>query len=168
MVVAQDIAVPPVWIREDATLKEAIDAMAERRLDSVPVMRDGKVVGFVSSQAAMDLYNQEMRKRELAAAIVEKTKFADPGAPFYIGAGYKLSEIPVPEALLGKSLAECEFRRRFNLEVVLIKTRFGRGPSVLPSAGRVLAKGDILVVIGKLEELGRFSDGAARGTVASS
>jgi trk system potassium uptake protein TrkA len=81
--------------------------------------------------------------------------------------GYSIEEVTVPDKLSGLSLREARIREQYRLNVIGIKkkvTRMVKGRMVkeevfnfTPSEDDVVEKGDVLVVIGKEEDLDRFS-----------
>ena len=81
--------------------------------------------------------------------------------------GYSIIEIPVPTKLAGKRLKESQVRTLFDVNIIAIKKRISRlikgeerteeVVNFNPSADETLHKEDILVVIGKEENLERLS-----------
>ncbi|WP_447975363.1 potassium channel family protein [Nitrospira sp. Kam-Ns4a] len=82
--------------------------------------------------------------------------------------GYSIEEITVPDKLAGLRLQEARIREQYRLNVIGIKkqvTRMVKGRMVkdevfnfTPSLEDTVEKGDVLVVIGKEEDLDRFSN----------
>lgn len=80
--------------------------------------------------------------------------------------GYSIEEITVPEKLAGLRLSEAGIREQYRLNVLGIKkrvTRMVKGRMVkdevfnfTPSPDDVVERGDVLVVIGKEEDLDQF------------
>ena len=62
---------------------------------------------------------------------------------------------PAGNSLVGKSIRESEAHHRFGLLVLAVK-RSGDGMSVNPPADFRMAEGDIVIVLGKAEEIARF------------
>jgi trk system potassium uptake protein TrkA len=74
--------------------------------------------------------------------------------------GYSIVEFEVPEAWIGKGLAELEVRRRYSLHIVAVKRLDAESPSgvriqVLQPAEPLLA-GDVLIVMGQDQDLARL------------
>ncbi len=64
---------------------------------------------------------------------------------------YSMAEIVAGEKMLGKTLAEVDFRRKYRCNVMAIKT--DDKINISPLANDKIHKGDVLVVIGKNEDL---------------
>jgi trk system potassium uptake protein TrkA len=62
---------------------------------------------------------------------------------------YRVVEIATPESFAGKSLAELQLRKKYQILVVAIKPPDAARVDFLPSADSILAPGSRLVVIGK-------------------
>jgi trk system potassium uptake protein TrkA len=72
-----------------------------------------------------------------------------------ISGDYGIYEVKVPLSLAGKSLAQLAFRSKFNLNVIAIKDNSGEiNPS--PGGDDVLKEGQVLVLLGRREDLNRF------------
>ncbi len=82
--------------------------------------------------------------------------------------GYSIEEVSVPDRLSGLSLREAKVRENHNLNIIGIKkqvTRMVKGQmkkeenlNFTPSSNDVIEKEDVLVMIGKEEDLDRFSN----------
>ena len=74
-----------------------------------------------------------------------------------VSEGYSIAEIDVPEDVCGKTLAECDFRRRKGLSVLCVRrasAEAGKSPAVImPQATDVLAAGDRLIVFGETRKI---------------
>jgi len=57
-----------------------------------------------------------------------------------------VQRMPVPEEIAGKSLRECDFRRRFGRDVIAVQTASGEVIAP-PDPGRALAGDDVLIVL---------------------
>ena len=81
--------------------------------------------------------------------------------------GYSIEEIEVPGDFVGKPLKEASIRTTYGINVIAIKrnvTKLVRGEwkgveemNVNPDAEDLLQKGDIMVIVGKEEDLDRLS-----------
>lgn len=73
-----------------------------------------------------------------------------------LGRGHSISEVQVPAAFLGKTVHDADLRIGFSLTLVAIK----RGEQVIisPPVDEIYKPGDLLIVIGKIEDLDRLSE----------
>jgi trk system potassium uptake protein TrkA len=71
--------------------------------------------------------------------------------------GYSIAHVKAPELLHGHSLIEANLRAKYNVNVVAIKqTEEGKEKMFVPSSDYVIKKGDILIVVGKNEDINAF------------
>jgi len=81
--------------------------------------------------------------------------------------GYSIEEIAVPSKITGKKLKESQIRTLFGVNVIGVKKKVARVVkgtvkteeilNLSPAGDDVLEKGDILVIVGREEDLERFS-----------
>jgi len=81
--------------------------------------------------------------------------------------GFSIEEIEVPGEFVGKPLREAQIRTTYGINVIAIKrrvTKLVRGEwknveemNVNPDAEDILQKGDVMVIVGKEEDLDRLS-----------
>jgi len=74
---------------------------------------------------------------------------------FLLASDYSLVELTAPPALVGKSLKELDLRNRYGIQVVIVK-RVATEELVFPSGDFVVKDDDVLVVMGKEENLKRL------------
>jgi trk system potassium uptake protein len=67
--------------------------------------------------------------------------------------GYVISEVAPPESFIGKSFNDLHLRSRFQVTVLAIRDALTDRISMVPSASFVIKDSDILVVIGKEEDV---------------
>ena len=70
--------------------------------------------------------------------------------------GYSLLEAAAPREMVGKSLRDSGLRQRYNLQVIGIRQRSPERFDLVPPADLVIKSGDVLVMIGRDEDLDRF------------
>lgn len=71
---------------------------------------------------------------------------------------YSISELAAPKSYIGKSLIELDLRKRFGVLVIGVKDVITDQFSLLPEAGYVIKDSDLLVVLGKIDDLARAAD----------
>ncbi|MCB2186734.1 MAG: TrkA family potassium uptake protein [Deltaproteobacteria bacterium] len=70
---------------------------------------------------------------------------------------YTVAEWTAPDSLVGKSLAELDLRRRYEVSVIAVRENGGKQPKVIVSPGYKFNKGDILLLLGRQQDLERLS-----------
>jgi len=68
---------------------------------------------------------------------------------------YSISELAAPKGYIGKSLVELDLRKRFGILVIGIKDVISDRFSLLPEANYVIKDSDLLIVLGKIDDLAR-------------
>ncbi|RMH31318.1 MAG: TrkA family potassium uptake protein [Nitrospirae bacterium] len=128
-----------------------------------------KAVAPIQGKILQNLGVDEVIYPERDTAIRLAHRLVSPNVLEYLelAPGYSIEEITVPDRYSGMTLAETKIREDYNLNVIGIKkqvTRMVKGRMMkgetfnfTPSPDDVVEKGDVLVIIGKEEDLDRFS-----------
>ncbi len=159
LVIAQDVATGPLFLTNKSTLHNVMEINSHRLTEEVPIVnnaRERKYLGMVFVQDVISLYNSEIKKRELALAVVTRKKYKDITEGISLGEGYRLTELPLPDRLTGNSLKDLSFRNQYNLEIILIKRK--DHPDIIPDADTLLLPGDRVVVVGILDNIRKFQE----------
>lgn len=69
---------------------------------------------------------------------------------------YMISEMAPPNHFLGKSLAQLQLRSRYRIDVIAVRDIVSGKVQMVPGADFVIKDGDILVVVGKEEDIGQI------------
>ncbi|RLA99587.1 MAG: TrkA family potassium uptake protein, partial [Deltaproteobacteria bacterium] len=69
---------------------------------------------------------------------------------------YSLLELAPPKEFIGKSLAELRLRSRFGVNVLAVRQIIPERMVINPSADFVIKDSDVLVVLGKREDLDKI------------
>lgn len=88
---------------------------------------------------------------------------------FALNDNYSIVELVIPELLVGKSIQEVDFRKRYNLLVLTVvkniekksiigKTKIVADVQGIPNPGTILEKNNILVVYGENKDIRQFID----------
>ncbi len=75
---------------------------------------------------------------------------------FPMGNEYGMLELAPPREWLGKTLSEINIRVKYNVQIVMIKEIVPENTIMIPSGSHVLKDSDILVVLGKEEDIARI------------
>jgi trk system potassium uptake protein TrkA len=66
---------------------------------------------------------------------------------------YTIVELAPPTAFIGKSLAELDLRKKYNLQVIAIRDVLANRMQLVPRASAILKDSDVLVIIGKEQDI---------------
>jgi len=66
---------------------------------------------------------------------------------------YTIVELAPPTAFIGKSLADLDLRKKYNLQVIAIRDVLTNKMQLVPRASSVLKDSDVLVIIGREEDI---------------
>lgn len=135
--------------------------------DELPVCADSsskKVLGVISRDAVIDSYNKRVFQMDMSGGFSSLIAAVKGGRTVEVVGDLHLGEIETPSALFGKTLAEAEIRRHFDLEVIMIQTAHidescieGR-PGKVPKADVKLEPGDRLLVMGTKEAIAKIQN----------
>jgi trk system potassium uptake protein TrkA len=129
-----------------------------------------KAVATIQGKILKNLGVDEVIYPERDAAIRLAHRLVSPSVLEYLelAPGYSVEEVSVSENLSGLSLEDVKLRSQHNLNVIGIKkqvTRMVKGRMMkeetfnfTPKPNDVIEKGDVLVMIGREEDLDRFCD----------
>ncbi len=157
LVIAEDIIEGTETVPVDANVHDAMDMLSRNGLEEIPVVDGNKLAGLVAAKQILEIYQMELRKRELAMAVVSKKKFSDLTEGLYVGGGFRLDELPVLDSLVGKTLRETNFRANFGLEIIMIRSA-RRKKEVLPRPEYRFQAGDRVLVVGTLEDIMKYQE----------
>lgn len=74
---------------------------------------------------------------------------------FHLGPGYSIAEVVTPRSLANQSLNQLDLRKRFGVNVLLVKR--GEDITTSPRAEFILLTGDVMVILGRDEKLEVFT-----------
>ena len=101
-------------------------------------------------------------ERDIADRLVRRLVTPDLVEHMELAPDVAVVEMAVPAGFLGKSLADLDIRAKHELHVIGV-VRFGDGRKgkkvvVAPPADTVFQEGEVLLLLGKIESLNRFSE----------
>lgn len=162
LVVAADVMMenPPFLIPGDS-LDLAMHLFGRHDRHALAVCSDSKtriLVGMVTREEVIAAYNQRVFETDLTGGFSSLVEAGQGGRRIEVLAGIHLAEVEIPFALVGMTLKEAKLRRRYEVEVVLIRTANtddtleGRSGKV-PRPDVELQAGDRLLVMGTPEAI---------------
>ncbi len=150
LIVAEDIAYPLKTVSENDNLEKVMDIFGSTEEDELPVIdKDGKIKGIVLRRNLIKVYNNEIKKREVTNRILSKLKFTPETGKIEIDKGYVITELPVPPHFIGKTIAELQLRKKYGIEVLLIKKKPPEENIPFPSANYRFVEDDSFIASGK-------------------
>ena len=95
---------------------------------------------------------------EMAVQLADSMTWPNVLDALTIDTEYSLAEMAVPTSLSGKTLKDAELRKRFGLNVMGIKDHLTGKLTLNPAGDYLLTDDQLVLVIGRKEELQRFQD----------
>jgi len=161
----------------DATDKDVLESIGIDAGDTV-VISFGE---DLSASTLLTLYLKEMKVREIivkvpnedykrillkvgaSEAIIPEREMANkvarsiisPNVLEYlpISEDYTICELAPPTAFIGKSLAELDLRKKYQLQVIAIRDVLSESMQLVPRASAIIKDSDVLVIIGREEDI---------------
>ncbi len=164
----------------DVTQKELINTLGLEEMDAVIISMGGNA----NAATLVTLYLRELKvkrivaratdedhgkilfrvgatdvihpEKDMAVKVARSLSTPDMLDYFPMSGDYLIAEIAPIEAFVGKSLAELQLRSKFNINVVGIKELVPENFLLVPSADFVIKDSDILLVIGKRNDISKL------------
>ena len=164
VICASDIINPQViTISKDNDLDYVLNLFGKWNQDQFPVVdpeNPNKILGAVTRQEVISIYNRESLKVNLASGLSKELKSIKNTTTAKVAAGYSIAEFGVPKKFIGKTLVELKIRNKFGLEVLMIKqpkeflTDINSEPEIItPDPEYKLKRTDTLVIFGADEKI---------------
>lgn len=96
-------------------------------------------------------------ERDIAIKIGNKLSFGNLLDYFPIESGYVIQEIAPPDSFIGKTLAEIDLRKKYNVTVVAIRSVIPEAFQPNPGGDFLIKESDILIIFGSEEDIHKFS-----------
>ncbi len=165
LLIARDIMTPSShYFTPDDTLDIVMKAFGEMNVDELPVVNnelEKKLIGTISKNDVIAIYNREVLKHDMATSISGYINSLEKFKRIELMDGQVLSEIEVPGDFVNKSLQELDLRRRFGIEVILIKQNYDPEKKearkvIPPHPGYRFHFGDSVLVMGPRQSLNKL------------
>ena len=123
-----------------------------------------KILGAISRQEVIAIYNRESLKINLADGLTKELKTIKETTHSEVAVGYSIFEQTVPMQFIGKTLVDIKLRNKYGLEVLMIKQtkdflvddKKSAQEIITPDPGYKLRASDKLVLFGKDEKIEEF------------
>lgn len=159
VIIAGDIALKNFQV---ATLndncKDVLDRMSQSSFLALPVVdaeKSNKMLGIVWQKDILDAYQKEIERRDVTATMVDKIQQSIDSQGVHFMEGYSISEVPVPEVFIGKSIKDLNIRAKFGVDILLIRQKTKKGDEIkaFPNPDFILKKDDYLIVAGMIRNI---------------
>jgi trk system potassium uptake protein TrkA len=113
-----------------------------------------------------DDYKRVLKKVGASEAIIPEREMAgkvargiiSPNVLEYlpITGDYTICELAPPSGFIGKSLADLDLRKKYQLQVIAVRDVLSDNLQLVPRASTVIKDSDVLVIIGREEDINRL------------
>jgi CIC family chloride channel protein len=152
LVIAEDLTVGEshMSVKPDDSLSDVMKFLESYR-GEVPVLEDGQLVGVIWPEDVIERYNTEVFMRDMAGSMAQTMQPGSGVQRIRSAGGTVVAEVPIPRSFVGRSIADLDIRRQYEVSVLMVKHADGHGQESLtpsPGAGYVFQDDDVLLVIG--------------------
>ncbi len=160
LLIADDIAVKEFdTVTLDDNCQTALDLIGSGNLEGLPVVhprRPDTLMGMIWRRDVLEAYNKEIERRDLTSTFASQITMKNIDQSVHFMEGYAITEIPVPNWFVGKSIREINVRAKFAVDILLIRTNTEEGSKIkaIPDPDYVFSFKDSLVIAG---EIGRIN-----------
>ncbi len=95
-------------------------------------------------------------ERDMALRLAEKLSHSNLLDFIPVGDGFSIVEVAPPSSFVGRSLADLDVRRRFNVHVIAVQDVLSGKLQVAPQPTAVLRDSDVLVILGAKDDIERL------------
>ena len=162
-VVAHDLMLPvEEAIRSDERLHRATESFARSEYERLPVVdAEGKYLGVLSKRDLLAVYAQEVLGRPALLATFVSSRGEQKSREYvHLPPDFSVRLVPVPEALVGKTLAEAKLPQTLGARVLEIRRRSRAGDeAVIPAGDTVFEEGDQVILVGPTATVEALAEG---------
>lgn len=94
-------------------------------------------------------------ERESAIRLANQLVSSDILEYIEVSPDYQAAEIDAPESFIGKKLEDLKLTKKYRILVIALKRE--NENIIIPSSKQIVAKGDVIVIVGKTEDIIDFS-----------
>lgn len=158
LILVSDVMNPNVVsVKADDPLDYVMKLFGRFNVDELPVIdpSTGALIGTVLRNRMIQLYNQEIFKRETAGDIATHIRYLDQTRFVEIDEDFSILEMTTPETMANSSLQALDLRNRYYIQIILIKRLDQEGKKIVitPRAETVILPNDTLIFAGPTKKL---------------
>jgi CIC family chloride channel protein len=166
LVIAEDLVQEIPFVTRSEPLTSVNEKLWFRDLGQLPVVdsvENRHFLGIVTRRDLLGAFDREVLRHNRLVARVRM--FREGGSEmdyFELPEKHRLVQVDVPPAIEGKTVAESGLRNRYGVSVLAVKrlSRGGLERRFVPGPEDRLQHGDVLIVLGTDEAVGRLRSGA--------
>lgn len=149
-----------VSVTPDDNLDYIIKLFGRLNLEELPVVdpESGNIIGTVYRNRVIQLYNQEIFKRETSGDLATQLRMLDQVRYTDLDEDITILEMPVPLKMADHNLKKLNLRRQWGIQIVLIK-RFGvdgKKHIEIPGPDTTILKDDMIIIAGQNRKVHEF------------
>ena len=165
LLVAHDLSTPvKSFLTRDDTLDMAMKAFGDAKIDELPVLdnkKQGALIATVSKNDVITAYNKEILKRDTVTSVSNSIGTLKKDQQVDLMDGHILRELEVPGKFVNKTLKELNLRKKYGIEVILIKQGFNYEKKEehhvkMPDPDYQLKFGDYILVMGEKKSIDKL------------
>lgn len=159
LLIADDIAVKEFdTVSLDDNCQTVLDRIGSGNLEGLPVVhprRPDTLMGMIWRKDVLDAYNKEIERRDITSTFASQITMKNIDQSVHFMEGYAITEIPVPNWFVGKSIREINVRAKFAVDILLIRTNTEEGSKIkaIPDPDYVFSFKDSLVIAGEIGKI---------------
>ncbi len=159
LIIAGDIVNPKIErTTPDMNCRQVLEIMNRIDSDVLPVVDtddNNKQIGLIWRKDIDDTYHKEIDRIELTSDLADKITLNNSSKDITFLEGYVITEIPVPNSFIGRSIRELGIRSKFGVDVLTIKKKSNSGEEIkaIPQANYTFTENDLLIVAGEKEKI---------------
>ncbi len=163
-VLAHDLMLPVERsIRNDERLHRATESFAQSEYERLPVVNaEGRYLGVLAKRDLLAVYAQEVLGRPALLATFVSSKGEETSRDYvHLPPDFSVRLVPVPAALIGKTLAEAKLPQTLGARVLEIRRRSSRAGDevVVPTGDTVFEEGDQFILVGPTATVEALAEG---------
>lgn len=137
-------------------------------IDELPVIESfesRKLVGIITRQDILNVYNKESIKQDLAEGLTKELQTLQKSKISEVTDGYAIVEKKPYYEFIGKTIAQSRIRNKYGLEILMIKKNKDlfdesakKNQIIMPKHDYIIEKDDILVLFGPEDKIKLTND----------
>ncbi|MBN2159424.1 MAG: chloride channel protein [Spirochaetes bacterium] len=159
VLIAADIAVTEFeTVTPEDNCQTVLEKIGSSNLEGLPVVhprRSRTLMGMIWRRDVLKAYNKEIERRDITSSFASRITMKNIDQSVHFMEGYAITEIPVPNWFVGKSIRELNVRARFGVDILLIRVNDQEGPKIkaIPDPDYVFSFKDSLVIAGEIGKI---------------